>query len=81
MNIDPAEINKVYKADVAVVSDIKLALQELLPLLEKRNLPSLQIGTLPNGHYYEEPVHTDAQRIFREISSVSCLRICQTMPL
>ena len=64
VNIDPAEINKVYKADVAVVSDIKLALQELLPLLEKRDLPSLQIGTLPNGHYYEEPVHTDAQRIF-----------------
>ena len=35
INIDKAEINKVYKADVAVVSDIKLALQSIMFLIKK----------------------------------------------
>lgn len=64
INIDPAEINKVYKADVAVVSDVKGALQAILPLLAAKNLPALQHGTLPGGHYYEELPHVDAKRIF-----------------
>ena len=64
INIDPAEINKVYKADVAVVSDVKGALQAILSLLAAKNLPALQLGTLPGGHYYEELPHVDAKRIF-----------------
>ena len=64
INIDPAETNKVYKADVAVVSDVKGALQAILPLLAAKNLPALQHGTLPGGHYYEELPHVDAKRIF-----------------
>ena len=64
VNIDPAEIGKVYQADVAVVSDVKLALQAILPLLEMKNLPPLQLNGLPGGHYYEDAPHTDARRIF-----------------
>lgn len=64
INIDPAEINKVYKADVAVVSDVKPALQGILSLLEAQHLQPLQAGTLPEGHYYNESLHTDAKRIF-----------------
>lgn len=34
--IDPAEVNKIITADVAVVADAKEALQALLPLIEKK---------------------------------------------
>ncbi len=37
IEIDPAEINKVVPADVAIVADAKAALQGLLPLVEKRS--------------------------------------------
>ena len=64
INIDLAEIGKVYKADVAVVSDVKLALQAILPMLEMKNLTQLQLNELPGGHFYEDAPHTDAGRIF-----------------
>lgn len=64
INIDPHEINKVYAAEVGVVSDIKLALQSLLPLLEVQQLSALRLSALPAGRFIEEPEHTDAQRIF-----------------
>ncbi|MBE3586059.1 biosynthetic-type acetolactate synthase large subunit [Desulfofundulus thermocisternus] len=35
VDIDPAEIGKNVKVDVPIVGDVKLVLQELLPLLEK----------------------------------------------
>ena len=64
INIDPAEINKVYRADIAVTSDAKLALQELLPMLEKEEIKTAEKPVLPTGHYYDTPIHTDAKRIF-----------------
>ncbi|MBN2774025.1 MAG: biosynthetic-type acetolactate synthase large subunit [Prolixibacteraceae bacterium] len=35
--IDPAEINKIIKADVAVLGDAKKALKQLIPLINKNN--------------------------------------------
>lgn len=64
INIDPAEVDKVYKADAPVVSDIKLALQGILPILEESALTQPQIQDLPQGHYYDEAPHLDAKRIF-----------------
>ena len=64
INIDPAEIDKVYKADVRVVSDIKPALQSILALLAACDLPQSETPVLPQGHYYDEPEHRDARRIF-----------------
>ena len=37
IDIDPAEINKIIKADVPLVTDAKLALESLLSLVEPRN--------------------------------------------
>jgi len=39
IEIDPSEINKNVKADVPVLSDARLALEALLPLVEKKNYP------------------------------------------
>ncbi|MBU3837092.1 MAG: thiamine pyrophosphate-binding protein [Candidatus Phocaeicola faecigallinarum] len=64
INIDKAEINKVYKADVAVVSDIKLALQSIMFLIKKENLSASGTPVLPVGHYYDEPEHNNSKRIF-----------------
>ena len=64
INIDPAEIDKVYKADVAVVSDVKLALEQLLPALEAAGITKPQAPILPTGKYFEEQPHTDAQKLF-----------------
>ena len=64
INIDPVEIGKVYKADAPVVSDIKLALQAMLPLLEAAHLSESPVPVLPKGRYYDEPEHKDAKRIF-----------------
>ena len=64
INIDPAEIDKVYKADVAVISDVKLALQKLLPALAAANLPKPQAPVLPTGKYYEDQPHADAKKLF-----------------
>lgn len=64
INIDPAEIDKVYKADAPVVSDIKPALQKILQILNANNLSKPQIPILPEGHYYDELPHTNAKRIF-----------------
>lgn len=64
INIDPAEINKVYPADVPVVSDVKPALKGLLRLLEEQQIVQPQVPVLPTGRYYDEPVHQDAPRIF-----------------
>lgn len=64
INIDSAEINKVYLADAAVVSDAKLALQQLLPALEAANISKPQAPALPTGKYYDEAPHTDARKLF-----------------
>jgi acetolactate synthase I/II/III large subunit len=37
IEIDPSEINKNVKADVAILSDAKYALEQLLPLVEKND--------------------------------------------
>lgn len=66
INIDPAEIDKVYKADVAVVSDVKLALEKLLPELNAQCAvlnPQFTVK-LPTGKYFEEQPHTDAKKLF-----------------
>lgn len=39
IEIDPSEINKNVKATVAVLSDAKLALEELLPLVREKTYP------------------------------------------
>lgn len=64
INIDPVEVNKVYQADIPVVSDVKPALRTLLELMEEQNIPEQSFPILPQGHYYEEPEHRDAKRIF-----------------
>ena len=64
INIDPAEIDKVYKADVRVVSDVRPALRSILTLLDACGLTVSQLPALPTGHYYDEPEHRDAKRIF-----------------
>ena len=64
INIDPAEIDKVYKADVRVVSDVRPALRSILALLDACGLTVSQLPALPTGHYYDEPEHRDAKRIF-----------------
>lgn len=64
INIDPHEIGKVYKADVAVVSDIKPALQGLLAKLSEMNIAKPQLPTLPTGHYYDHPDHKDARLLY-----------------
>lgn len=37
IDIDPAELNKNVKAEIPIVADAKLALQALLPYIEKKN--------------------------------------------
>ena len=64
INIDPAEINKVYKADAEVVSDVKLALEQLLQALDAADIAKPQAPSLPTGKYYEEAPHTDARKLF-----------------
>ena len=64
INIDPAEIDKVYPADVRVVSDIKPALQGILSRLATQGLAQPVVPVLPTGRYYDEPEHRDAKRIF-----------------
>ena len=64
INIDPAEINKVYKADAEVVSDIKLALNKLIPALDAAGIPAPPAPVLPTGKYYEEAPHLGAKKIF-----------------
>lgn len=37
--IDPCEINKIVKADVPVLSDAKLALESILPMIQEKTYP------------------------------------------
>lgn len=39
IEIDPSEINKNVKADVPILSDAKLALEKLLPLVDEKSYP------------------------------------------
>ena len=39
IEIDPSEVNKNVKADVAIVADAKKALEQLLPLVEEKSYP------------------------------------------
>ncbi|MBN1766879.1 MAG: thiamine pyrophosphate-binding protein [Prolixibacteraceae bacterium] len=52
INIDPAEIGKVYQPDIAVVSDIKPALQQINQKLKTLNTKALS-HELPKGRYYD----------------------------
>lgn len=64
INIDPAEINKVYRADIGVVSDVKPALQGIIARLTAKELSTPATPVLPQGRYCQEPLHPDAKRIF-----------------
>ncbi|MGM9689158.1 MAG: thiamine pyrophosphate-binding protein [Alloprevotella sp.] len=64
INIDPAEIDKVYKADVRVVSDAKPALKGLLEKLGQKVTASAAKHVLPTGKFFEEAPRTGAARIF-----------------
>jgi acetolactate synthase-1/2/3 large subunit len=78
IEIDPAEINKNIKADVALVGDLRSVLEELLPLLpgrdgsawlntiaaSKGDAAVRDIKTLPDsGHLYAAHVMHDLWRI------------------
>lgn len=63
INIDPVEINKVYPADVAVVSDVKPALQVINAYLMAMHLTA-QKPVLPEGRYYLNAPHADDSHIF-----------------
>ena len=78
IEIDPAEINKNIKADVALVGDLRQVLEQLLPLLpgrdgtawlnaiaaSKGNAAVRDIRNLPdNGHLYAAHVMHDLWRI------------------
>ncbi|MDD3741854.1 MAG: thiamine pyrophosphate-binding protein [Bacteroidales bacterium] len=52
INIDPDEINKVYQADVAIISDVKPAIQQIMLRLKDLNLSQLS-NSLPTGKYYD----------------------------
>ncbi|MBI9066887.1 MAG: thiamine pyrophosphate-binding protein [Salinivirgaceae bacterium] len=52
INIDSHEINKVYPADVGIVSDITPAIQQITKKLKDLNLSPLSC-VLPTGRYYE----------------------------
>ncbi len=52
INIDPHEINKVYPANVAVVSDVKPAFQQIIRRLKELNLLPIS-NNLPVGRYYD----------------------------
>lgn len=54
INIDPAEISKVYKADVAVVSDAKLAVAAILEGIGDR------VGAIPPAQVAKDGHMTDA---------------------
>lgn len=63
INIDPAEINKVYPADIAVISDIKPALQSIDAHLRDQAI-QVQPPVLPQGRYYFDAPKADTERIF-----------------
>jgi len=64
INIDPHEIGKVYNADVAVVSDIKPALQAIIAKLSAKGIAKPQFPTLPTGRYCEAPDNAPAAKLF-----------------
>src|SRR5277367_1213954 len=85
IEIDPAEINKNVKVDVALVGDLRSILQELLPRIESTNrsewiehVHSLKgdaavrdIQNLPdNGHLYAAHVINDLWRETRENDTI-----------
>jgi acetolactate synthase-1/2/3 large subunit len=85
IDIDPAEINKNVRVDVALVGDLRKILQELLPRIEVRNgsewLDSIKrikgdaavrdIQNLPdNGHLYAAHVINDIWRETRDGDAV-----------
>jgi acetolactate synthase-1/2/3 large subunit len=53
VNIDPHEINKVYKADYPLVSDAKPAIAALILELDRSNLPVTPARVVKDGHAAE----------------------------
>lgn len=58
INIDKFEINKVYKADYSLISDVKLALKEINKELGKKELNKLDIEMVKNKWYETKIEHT-----------------------
>ena len=58
INIDPAEINKVYTANIGIVSDAGIAIRQIVQKLNKLDLPALS-GELPVGRFYDLNPVTD----------------------
>lgn len=60
INIDPAEIGKVYKADIGITSDVKPAIQQILSKLKALNISPLS-HELPKERYYDlKPIPQNA---------------------
>jgi len=62
VNIDPREINKVYKADLAMVSDAGLAVNALFDALSAK-LKNVTRVTVRSEKYYDIPLKEKTDRI------------------
>jgi len=62
VNIDPCEIGKVYPAELALVSDARLALIALREALERR-LPPAAPRTVEKRLWHDAPVESNGARI------------------
>jgi acetolactate synthase-1/2/3 large subunit len=62
VNIDPAEIDKVYRADVGLVSDIKPALQGILAELAARK-PPVTKKAVGKDTWYDTPISYNGKKI------------------
>jgi acetolactate synthase I/II/III large subunit len=60
VNIDPHEINKVYTADCAIVSDARLAIEALTAALRELRLPPMPPRSPGRNRYYLETIQPTA---------------------
>lgn len=56
INIDRHEIDKVYKADIAIFSDAKLAISGIHEMLKEHDIKT-STPELPKGRYYDEKLN------------------------
>jgi acetolactate synthase-1/2/3 large subunit len=92
MDIDPGEINKVRRADVAIVGDCRAALREILTLVEPRNdMDSImalsewrhEIGKWKTDFPLEAPTGQDdgqlhSEHVIREIARITDRKVVVT---
>lgn len=65
IEIDPAEINKNVKADVAVIADAKEALEAILPLLDQKSYPDwIKQFHVLNKEEYTKVIERDLNKSF-----------------